>query len=103
MAEALAKNASSLRALERDEVHYRARASKIGAKAVPLLVVNISAMGLMARSEMPWGIGDRLMITLPIVGAVAAEIRWALGGRIGFSFERPIDLADYIGVLAAMR
>lgn len=98
----LARPATDNRALARDEVHYRARAFGPDAQAVSLLIVNLSAMGLMARADLPYGIGERMHITLPVIGVVAAEIRWSLGGRIGCELDRPIDLADYYELLAVM-
>ncbi len=102
MAKALAQKASNQRAVERDEVHHRARAIDARGAPAALLIVNITAMGMMARGEMAGDVGDRVRITLPVVGAVAAEIRWALGGRIGFEFTPPIAVADYAAVLKAM-
>ena len=93
---------ADLRASPRDEVLYRARAFGPDARPLTLLVVNISALGLMARIDRPFAAGDRLKVVLPVVGAVTAEIRWALAGRIGCQLDRTIDLADYYEVLAAM-
>lgn len=90
------------RAVGRDEVHYRARAFGPDARPVSLLIVNISAMGLMARCETGYAVGDRLRITLPVVGVIAAEIRWSLGGRVGCELDSPIALADYYELLAVM-
>lgn len=90
------------RALPRDEVHYRARAFGPDAKPVSLLIVNLSAMGLMARTDAPYTVGERLRVTLPVVGVVVAEIRWTLGGRMGCELDQPIDPADYYEALAVM-
>ena len=102
MAMALAGLATENRALARDEVHYRARAFGPDAKAVSMLIVNLSAMGLMARTDATYAVGERLRVTLPVVGVVIAEIRWSLGGRMGCELDQPIDLADYYEVLAVM-
>jgi len=102
MAMALAIPATDNRALARDEVHYRARAFGPDARQVSLLIVNLSALGLMARADVPYAIGERLRITLPIIGVIVAEIRWSLGGRLGCELDRPIDLADYYDLLAVM-
>ena len=90
------------RSVVRDEVHYRARAIGPDGRSVALLVVNISAMGLMARCDAPFQPGDRLRITLPIVGIIGAEIRWALGGRIGCELDATIELADYYELIAIL-
>lgn len=86
----------------RDEVHYRARATGPDMRPVTLLVVNMSAMGLMARCDVEFAVGDRLRVSLPVVGTVVAEVRWWLGGRMGCELERTIDLADYYELLAAL-
>lgn len=90
------------RAIPRDEVHYRARAVGPDGKPLSLLIVNMSALGLMARAETGYQVGDQLRVTLPVVGTIAAEIRWTLGGRIGCELARPIDLASYYDLLAAL-
>jgi hypothetical protein len=90
------------RSVARDDVHYRARAFGPDAQPFPLLIVNISALGLMARSEAKLEAGDRLRIMLPVLGVVAAEVRWALGGRLGCELDKAIDLADYYELLAAL-
>ena len=90
------------RTASRDEVHYRARAVGLDGKPVSLLIVNMSALGLMARCDTAYAIGDKLRVTLPVIGSIMAEIRWSLGGRIGCELDRPIELADYYDVLAAL-
>ena len=90
------------RTVGRDEVHYRAKAFGPDAKPLALVIVNMSAMGLMARCETAYEPGDRITISLPVVGAIVAQIRWSLGGRIGCELDRPIDLADYYELLATM-
>lgn len=99
---AAAAPAGDRRLIERDEVHYRARAFGPDAQPVTLLIVNISPHGLMARCEKPFAEGDRIRVTLPAVGVVAAEIRWALGGRLGASFDTAIDLAAYYELVAQL-
>ncbi|MEO6217025.1 MAG: PilZ domain-containing protein [Sphingomonas sp.] len=90
------------RAVPRDEVHYRARALGPDDKMLSLLIVNMSALGLMARADTNYDVGDQLRVTLPVVGTVVAEIRWTLGGRLGCQLTRPIDLASYYDLLAVL-
>lgn len=90
------------RSVERDEVNYRARAFGPDAQPMTLHIVNVSAMGLMARCDTPHPPGSRLRISLPVVGVVGAEIRWSLGGRIGCELDRPIELSQYYEMLAAL-
>lgn len=86
----------------RDEVHHRTRATRSDGMPIELVVVNISARGLMARCETPLQVGDRLRIKLPAVGSIPAEIRWSLGGRVGCQLDHSIPLAGYFQLLAAM-
>ena len=90
------------REVPRDEVDYRARAYGGDAQPLSLQVVNLSAQGLMARIVGDRPVGERLRITLPVVGVVAAEVRWSLGGRIGCELDRPIGMAEYYELLAAL-
>jgi hypothetical protein len=87
---------------ERDEVFYRTRASAPGLGNFPVQVVNISANGLMARTEAEVQVGQSLTIRLPVMGTVKAEVRWSLGGRIGCQFQRMIDLASYLDMLGTL-
>lgn len=87
---------------EREEVFYRTRASVAGNASFPVQVVNISANGFMIRTETDVPIGHALTIRLPVVGEVKAEVRWALGGRIGCQFARMIGLAPYLDLLGAL-
>jgi hypothetical protein len=101
MAQAVMNNADK-RELPRDEVHYRSRATLPDGQTVQVLVVNMSARGLMARCDAPLREGDRVRVRLPVIGTVAGEVRWALGGRFGCELETTIPLADYMLVLAGM-
>ena len=91
-----------LRQVERDAVHFRTRGVSAGGHAFPLLIVNTSAKGLMARCEAELAEGERLRIALPAAGNVEAEVRWSLGGRIGVEFTEVIALPVYYEMLAAL-
>jgi hypothetical protein len=93
---------SDARCEERDDVHHRARAIHADGRTLQMLVVNISPHGFMARCEAPIVDGDTLRLALPGVGMVPANVRWALGGRIGCQFDRPMALAHYYEVLAIL-
>ncbi len=100
-----------LRGEPRDEVMHRTRAIDAAGHSVKLVLVlksqfiqmmNIFAKGLMARCDGNPAAGDTLRIHLPILGEVAAVVRWSLGGRIGCELERTIPLAEYYGMLSVM-
>lgn len=86
----------------RDEVFHRTRATGSGGLPLVLLVVNLSPGGLMARLDHPLAPGDPLRILLPDLGMVGAQVRWALGGRIGCQFDTPVSASAYRQLLAAM-
>ncbi|UUL83597.1 PilZ domain-containing protein [Sphingomonas qomolangmaensis] len=90
------------REVERDLVDYRARGFGPDARPLSLQIVNISPHGMMARLETNYVAGQRIRVTLPVIGVMVAEIRWALGGRIGCSFDVAIDRASYYELLATM-
>ena len=86
----------------REDVHFRAKAFGPDARQLNLVIVNLSPHGLMARCERDLEVNDRIRITLPVVGVVAADIRWSLGGRLGAQFDPAIDLAGYYELIAAI-
>lgn len=90
------------RGTTRDEVMHRTRAIDATGASIKLVLVNMSANGLMARCEGSPVAGDTLRIHLPILGDVDAVVRWSLGGRIGCELDRTIPLSDYYGMLTVM-
>lgn len=90
---------STERREERHEVHHRTRATDATGREATLTVVNISPNGLMARCEQPIEIGTRLHVRLPDLAPLHAEVRWALGGRIGCEFQHSIAPAAYYALL----
>ena len=87
----------------RDAVHHRTRAVHPDGRQLPIVIVNTSQSGLMARCDAPCEEGDRLRIDLPLIGQAVAEVRWALGGRLGCRLERVLGLAEYYTLLSGMR
>lgn len=85
----------------REEVYHRTRLV-IGGNSIPVQLVNISASGFMARTEAEIAPGTALTLRLPVIGERGAEVRWALAGRVGCQFARPIDLAQYLELLGAL-
>jgi hypothetical protein len=88
------------RAVDRDEVHFRARATGPGGRPLTLLIVNLSPHGLMARLDTSVQQGDLIRVQLPVVGQVIVDVRWSLGGRIGGQFDPVLDRAAYYQLLA---
>lgn len=86
----------------RDEVYHRTTATLDDGTAMSLLIVNISPSGLMARTIDQAAPGAMLTLTLPVVGRIRAEVRWALGGRLGCRLKRSIGATRYYEMLAAL-
>jgi hypothetical protein len=86
----------------REQVSHRTRLLAADGRALPVLVVNMSAGGFMARCDEPFGEGDPVRLLLPVLGVVRAEVRWALGGRVGCQLDRTIAQPIYLELLAAM-
>jgi hypothetical protein len=63
-------------------------------------IINISALGLMCRTEAELHIGERITVWLPIVKNIVAEVRWIEDGRAGVEFAKPIEPRVYDAMLA---
>lgn len=87
------------RRVQRDLVdmvsHITAHGRSHGAR-----VINISALGLMCRTEAAVVIGERVTIWLPVVKDQAAEVRWVEDGRVGVEFLQRIEPRIYDAMLA---
>jgi len=90
------------RGAPRDEVMHRTRGIDPDGAPMKLVIVNISASGLMARCETAPEVGAVIGVQLPILGVMPSTVRWVLGGRIGCEFERAIPMADYYGMLSTL-
>ena len=86
----------------RAEVYHRTRATMPDRQVCSVLIVNVSASGLMLRSDALVTVGDRIQVMLPTAGEVAATVRWALGGRLGCQFDAAIPGPRYAAVLAKL-
>jgi hypothetical protein len=57
----------------------------------PIRIRNLSSTGLMADSQVAYDQGASVEVGLRGIGAVAGEIVWVRGGRMGITFAEPID------------
>src|SRR3546814_942086 len=53
-------------------------------------VINISRLGLMARTKAVVSKGERLIIRLPVCGDVEAMVRWTEDGRLSTELLTPV-------------
>lgn len=63
-------------------------------------IINISALGLMCRSEGELLMGERVTTWLPVLKDYPAEIRWVEDGRVGMEFLEPIKPRLYDAIMA---
>ncbi|MCI4588757.1 PilZ domain-containing protein [Sphingobium sp. BYY-5] len=63
-------------------------------------IINISALGLMCRTEGECLTGERITVWLPVVKDYPAEIRWVQDGRAGMEFVEPIPPTLYSAMMA---
>ncbi|MFK3888015.1 PilZ domain-containing protein [Sphingomonas sp. NPDC079357] len=87
----------------RDETLHRTRLIVASGESRLVTIVNVSLNGFMARSDDAFAVGDLVTVTLPVAGSFTAEVRWALGGRIGCKLAQEVPPALYQFVLSAMR
>jgi hypothetical protein len=84
--------------------HYKDRKSRrlsVSGKAdlrgqdryrVEVRVRDVSTGGFMAECEQPVAIGSYVLLDVPGIGPVHAQVRWQLGSRMGGMFLDPISL-----------
>jgi len=75
--------------------HVTARGATHGVR-----IINISALGLMCRSEGALLTGERVTIWLPVLQDYPAEIRWSEDGRAGMEFLTPVTPRLYDAMMA---
>ncbi len=88
------------RRVTRDIVSFRAALDGPGGMRTAVLVVDISPLGFMSRTEAPLAPGDVVAVNLPVIGPRAARIIWSLGGRVGGEFLEFIPGDVYARMLA---
>ena len=67
---------------------------ELNGQRVSVKVADLSDRGLGGQSAMPLPIGAEASVTLPRIGTVPVQIRWALGTRFGARFIHRIPLDD---------
>jgi hypothetical protein len=59
---------------------------------VEVIVQNVSSAGFMAECAEPVRIGSYVMLEIPGIGPVEAQVRWQIGLKMGGMFLDPISL-----------
>lgn len=81
------------RRTSRVAVDEAARLKRSATYQFEVTVKNLSSCGFMAECSEPVGIGSFVMLDVPGVGPVEAQVRWQIGARMGGMFAHPISLA----------
>lgn len=84
----------SRREAERDSLFLSATIRRIGGVDLgflPVRVRNLSSVGLMADHDGLSRPGDRVMVEMRGLGFLPGEVAWVRQGRVGVSFDNPID------------
>lgn len=87
------------RRAQRDLVDLPSHATARG-HAQAIRIINISARGLMCRTDEAFLTGEHVTVWLPIVKDRPAEIRWSQDGRAGMEFLEPITPKTYDAMLS---
>lgn len=93
---------SERRARERIPVFHRTSAVGPNGEPLSLVIVDLSASGLMARCDLDLSPGAPLQICLPAIGMCSAVVRWSMGGRIGCALDQALSLENYYELLTAL-
>ena len=66
---------------------------RVDDERLPTRICDLSRYGFGATCVRPLPIGSTILVSLPVVGEVRAQVRWALGGMFGARFLDPVDAA----------
>jgi hypothetical protein len=89
-----AEAAAKARNAARDSMMLQAPLRRINSPAhrpVTLRIRNLSAGGMMAECSEPLASGESVVLELRGIGEVTGRVAWCHDGRIGISFDTPID------------
>ena len=92
--EETAEAAAKARNAARDSMMLQAPLHRVGSAAqgaVTLRIRNLSAGGLMADCGEPLVSGEQVVMDLRGIGEVTGSVAWSHDGRVGISFDSPID------------
>ena len=87
---------------DRVPVLHRTKAVGPEGHSLALVIVDLSAGGMMARCDLGFVPGVLIQVALPVIGVHPVQVRWSLGGRIGCEFCPALAGDQYAAVLAAV-
>jgi hypothetical protein len=92
------------RSVARAVINHLTTISVDGAEMLDARLIDISPYGFQARARGPiLTRGDRIAVTLPLVGDVPGNVMWGLKGFFGSKFGAPIEPDAYSELLGFIR
>jgi hypothetical protein len=92
------------RTVPRDAIEFRTTLNIDADGGLDARIMDISPYGFQSRaSSRMLERGERIRVTLPLVGDAEADIMWSLKGLFGCKFVQPIDTDLYAEMLACIR
>src|SRR5687768_6601269 len=88
----LVKDPGDRRRTARKPVEIAGTVRELGSEAVDALVLDLSEIGFMARTDAHFAVGTRVWLLLPGRDRANAEVKWIDGDRLGAEFAEPISL-----------
>lgn len=86
----------------RTDVYARIPVTLPDGRTTTVTLVNISADGVLMRTDARIDEGAIVTISLPVIGKRQARGVWSLGGRSGVNFAETISATDYLPLLRAL-
>lgn len=86
----------------RTDVYARIPVTLPDGRTTIVTLVNISADGMLIRTDARIDEGASVTLSLPVIGKRQARGVWSLGGRCGVNFLETISATDYIPLLRAL-
>ncbi len=84
----------------RRNVSFSAKLLRLGAPDADMRLRNLSSGGFMAECGVPLSTGDQVLLQLPGVGYMPAQVRWTSASCIGGLFQAELS-RDELGHLMA--
>jgi hypothetical protein len=88
----IAEDQSERRQFSRLPVELEARVRELGATGIEARVLNISAHGFMAQTDVHFEVGSRVWLMLPGRERANAVVKWTAADKLGAEFAEPISL-----------
>jgi hypothetical protein len=86
----------------RTDVYARIPVTLPDGRTTTVTLVNISADGVLMRTDARIDEGAIVTVSLPVIGKRQARGVWSLGGRSGVNFLETISATDYLPLLRAL-